>query len=81
MVGTVVRPINERGDMKSAVTGALNPANDRHHISCHARMNEVCIRQMYTVHTESGCSLLALNLYLAHATLAADCQDHPGAIN
>lgn len=29
MFVTVVRPINERGDMVNAVTGAFNPANDR----------------------------------------------------
>lgn len=79
---TVVRLINEKGDMENAVTGARNPPNDRHDISCGARMNKVCTCQMYTAYTESGCSLLTLNLHFqAQATLAADWECHPGAIN
>lgn len=76
MVVTVVCLINEKGDMENAVTGARNPANDRHDISFGARMNKVCTC------TESGCSLLTLNLHFqAQATLAADWECHPGAIN
>lgn len=47
MVVTVVRPINERGDVENAVTGACNPTTDRCYISCHSRTNKVCTCQTF----------------------------------